>query len=61
MVDFRKGWRIIMKTEWNLDILYKGLDDPAYEEDIRKFQSTADEMVELVATVKELPIKVRSE
>ena len=25
-----------MKTEWNLDGLYKGLDDPAYEADMKK-------------------------
>ena len=24
-----------MTTEWSLDVLYKGLDDPAYEEDIK--------------------------
>jgi len=28
-----------MKTTWNLDIFYKGLDDPKYEEDIAKLQT----------------------
>ena len=27
-----------MKTEWNLDILYRGLEDPAYEEDVKQLE-----------------------
>ena len=50
-----------MNTEWNLDILYKGLDDPAYEEDINKFQQVSTEMVELVKSAQELPMKERAE
>ena len=50
-----------MNTEWNLDILYKGLDDPAYEEDINKFQQVSTEMVELVKSAGELPMKERAE
>lgn len=50
-----------MNTEWNLDILYKGLDDPAYEEDIKKYQQVSTEMVELVKSAGEIPMKERAE
>ena len=50
-----------MNTEWNLDILYKGLDDPGYEEDIKKYQQVSTEMVELVKSAGEIPMKERAE
>lgn len=40
-----------MKTEWSLDILYKGLDDPAYEADIKKLADAVAAMKETVSGV----------
>ena len=31
-----------MNKEWSLDVLYKGLDDPKYKEDVKKFEGMAD-------------------
>ena len=31
-----------MKTEWNLDILYTGFDDPSYEEDMKLLQELSE-------------------
>ena len=42
-----------MKTEWNLEALYKGLDDPAYEADMKKCEQVVAEFVELVNASKE--------
>lgn len=42
-----------MKTEWNLEVLYKGLDDPAYEADMKKYEKIVDEYVALVEESKE--------
>ncbi len=38
-----------MKTEWNLDLLYHGLDDPAYEEDMKCFEDLGAKLHELAA------------
>lgn len=37
-----------MKTEWSLDILYKGMDDPAYEKDFKTLEETIAELKEIV-------------
>ena len=42
-----------MKTEWNLEVLYKGLDDPAYEADLKKCEQVVAEFAELVSASKE--------
>ena len=41
-----------MKTEWNLEVLYKGLDDPAYEADMKKYEETIKEFTALFEEVK---------
>ena len=41
-----------MKTEWNLEVLYKGLDDPAYEADMKRFEEVVDEYVAQVEAAK---------
>ncbi|MBQ8278496.1 MAG: M3 family oligoendopeptidase [Roseburia sp.] len=41
-----------MKTEWNLEVLYKGLDDPAYEADMKRYEEAQKEFVELYESVK---------
>ena len=41
-----------MKTEWNLEVLYKGLDDPAYEADMKKYEETQKEFAALFEEVK---------
>lgn len=41
-----------MKYEWNLEGLYKGLEDPAYEADVNKLEQTIAEFIELVEAAK---------
>ena len=41
-----------MKTEWNLEVLYKGMDDPAYEADMKKYEETQKEFAALFEEVK---------
>ena len=41
-----------MKTEWNLEVLYKGLDDAAYEADMKKYEETIKEFTALFEEVK---------
>ena len=33
-----------MKTEWNLDVIYKGIEDPKFEEDFKKAKSCVKEL-----------------
>lgn len=42
-----------MKTEWNLEALYKGLDDPAYEADMKQYEVVQKEFIELYEAVKD--------
>lgn len=42
-----------MKTEWNLEVLYKGLDDPVYEADMKRYEEVQKEFVELYESVKD--------
>jgi len=42
-----------MNTEWSLDELYTGLDDPAYEADIAKLQKALEKEKELVANTNQ--------
>ena len=42
-----------MKTEWTLEALYKGLDDSAYEADMKKCEQVVAEFAELVNASKE--------
>ena len=37
-----------MMNEWSLDVLYKGLDDPAYANDMETLQKTLTEMNDFV-------------
>lgn len=50
-----------MTTEWNLDLLYKGLDDPAYETDMKAFEEANIKLHELVEKAPSLPEKERTE
>ncbi|MCD8379830.1 MAG: M3 family oligoendopeptidase [Lachnospiraceae bacterium] len=50
-----------MKSEWNLDILYKGLEDPAYEKDVAAFQLACDSLHDLIAKAADMPLKERIE
>lgn len=38
-----------MNTEWNLDVLYKGFDDPSYEADIKKFKEESEKLKPLIS------------
>jgi len=42
-----------MKTEWNLEVLYKGLDDPAYEADVKQLEKEIAEYIALVEKAKD--------
>ena len=37
-----------MKSEWNLEVMYKGLDDPAYAADVKKLEEAAAALHEVV-------------
>jgi pepF/M3 family oligoendopeptidase len=50
-----------MTTEWNLDLLYKGLDDPAYEADMKAFAEANTRLHETVENAPSLPEKERVE
>lgn len=50
-----------MTTEWNLDPIYKGLDDPAYEADIKAFGDAGKELEALVKTAASMPLQERVE
>ncbi len=50
-----------MNTEWNLDIFYKGLDDPSYEEDMNALQESNASLHALVEKAYELSEKERAE
>ena len=43
-----------MKTEWNLEVLYKGLDDPAYEADMKAFEEAVKSSAEVIEKAKSL-------
>ena len=40
-----------MNSEWSLDILYKGFDDPKFKEDLTSFEKKAKELDELSKTL----------
>lgn len=48
-----KGMSINMKTEWSLDILYKGYEDPNFINDIDKLTNLSREMDDLSQTLFE--------
>lgn len=50
-----------MKTEWNLSILYQGLDDPAYEADMTAMEEANHKLHETVEKASGLPLKERVE
>lgn len=50
-----------MNTEWSLDILYKGLDDPAYEADIKIMTERLESLEKLVKKAPGLPEKEMAE
>ncbi len=43
-----------MNKEWNLDILYKGLDDPKFKEDFKKIDELIEESHALAASLESL-------
>ncbi len=42
-----------MKTEWNLEVLYQGLDDASYEADMKKYEDAVTEYVTMTEAAKE--------
>lgn len=49
-----------MKTEWSLDVLYKGLEDPAYEQDVKLLCEQMNQLKELIKK-EELSVKEQTE
>lgn len=50
-----------MTSEWNLSILYKGLDDPAYEADMAALEEANKKLHELVIKAPQMPLRERVE
>ena len=50
-----------MKTEWNLDVLYTGFDDPAYEADIKELEKNYKELADTVADAAQMSDKDKVE
>lgn len=50
-----------MNTEWSLDPLYKGLEDPAYEADVKELEKVVEEFIQLVEHVADKELKERTE
>ena len=50
-----------MKTEWSLDALYKDLNDPAYEADMKSLEQAVEEFISFVQNAKEKELKERVE
>ena len=43
-----------MTTVWNLDVIYNGLTDPAYEADVTAFEKAVEDTVEVIEKAKSL-------
>lgn len=43
-----------MNTKWNLSVIYKGLDDPAYEADFKAYEEAVKETKEILERAKTL-------
>ena len=43
-----------MSTVWNLDVIYNGLTDPAYEEDVKAFEEAVASTAEVIEAAKTL-------
>ena len=50
-----------MKTEWNLKVIYNGLEDPAYEADVKDFEEAVAETEKVIENVKAMGEKERVE
>ncbi len=50
-----------MKTEWNLDVFYTGIDDPSYEADFESLNGALKALHEAVLTASEKEEKERAE
>ena len=43
-----------MTTVWNLDVIYQGLEDPAYEADVKAFEEVVASTAEVIENAKAL-------
>ena len=50
-----------MKTEWNLSVIYQGLDDPAYEVDVKSFQEVVGNTAKVIENAKAMEAKEKVE
>lgn len=50
-----------MNTEWSLDGIYRGLEDPAYEADVKRLEEAVEKFAVLVQTAKEKEERERAE
>ncbi len=47
-----------MKTEWNLDVLYQGYEDPKFTNDLKRFEEICKKLNELASKIQGDEIKV---
>lgn len=57
----REERRLTMNTEWSLEVLYKGIDDPAYEADIKKAEQKIEEFASYLKEVENKEWKEKTE
>jgi len=50
-----------MNSEWNLEVMYKGLEDPAYAADVKKLEEAAAALHEVIVKAPETAEKERTE
>lgn len=50
-----------MNTEWSLEILYKGIDDPAYEADVKKAEQKIEEFASYLKEIESKDWKEKAE
>lgn len=46
-----------MKTNWNLSVIYKGIDDPAYEADFKAYEKAVKETTDVIEAAKKMKEK----
>ena len=49
-----------MTTVWNLDVIYQGLEDPAYEADVKAFEEVVASTAEMIEKAKALELNTKN-
>lgn len=61
LINLNKEEKNNMTTVWNLDVIYKGLTDPAYEADVKAFEEAVASTKEVIEKAKALGAKEKVE